>query len=1249
MAEVVGLLASVEALADAGFKLVSLISTIRQGGKHRLRLFTELNSLCMILKRLECHFDSSEEEISEQLLDTINVFNHDGGVFNQISETFEDLTDRVQPQKGHRKLIQTLRWPFDKSEVEQLILQLECLKNTVNLAYGSANAAVVREIQNDTKSLRLNAANGHVKAIIDWISDLNFLKQHADFISQAREGTGQWFLQRPEFVRWMSGSAAMLWCPGIMGAGKTYLASIAVEHLKTTRKDQNTAVMILYCGYNQARSQSVDSLIAALIKQVLQIRPAISKYMKELYNVHARTDIFPSLTELTKLLRAELEQFDNCFIIIDGLDEILDEAKRQELLDTLTHGKVNVLVTSRPLDTVKDLFWSLNGNGIICDGCDTETLRYAHHCKQCLGEGFDVCEDCNRKSIVCGKDGHCLIKRYGVTAIEVKATPSDICNYIEWRIDHEPRLFDSVQRKRNLRVEISSTIVQQANGMFLLAKLHMDSWATTRTPRAVQMALQNLPTEIGDTYDRVMERIKATNDQDRAIVMNLLRWVVFATRPLIVAEVEHASSIAIGTSHVDQDNILRARDLTSMCAGLVIVDASDIVRLCHSSAQAYFREHRERWFSNGHTILAQSCLTYLSYTTFETGAFTGPSERTDFKRRMDHYPMIEYSASYWGFHAAHAGPLPEVTDQIFKFLRSKPSRESAVQAMWYSDALDLATFFGLNKVVTKLLGAQEDPVDCRDSLGTTPLMYAAARGHTQVVQTLLRHNPDPNLRCDRGRSALHRAIVSNHNHVEVVGQLLNVSKIDINTADSSRSDFTPLMLAASHKREEIVMMLLRIPSLDVNMQTTDDTGGTTALNVAAGLSNVEIVRQILAHPECDVNKPDRWTTPVWKAAANGLVSVVEVLLDHGADPEIRGASDFASETPLHHAVGYGHVGVVKLLLQRGANAQVVDMYDRTIIHKAAGHSRNEVLRILFEMPTGVDVNQQSRDGRSALHEAAYFDYCETIEFLFENGASTYLRDGVDHSPLCVAVHRNKIDAIELLHKLRKQEGTRDYDKNRLLRPTQSTLDSIKGDFLTLARFNKRDAVQAYIQDSKNDPNVVDLDERSALHIAILHNHIQILKLLLATPNIKINTLDRVGRSPLYWTAWYNNSPAAKLLVGTGAELELKDHFSATALGIAINGRHSDTTMVLLEAGAVPQETDVQAVLQLAAQLGSEGLVEILVSLGGNPERKDEDGKTLVKRAEAWENWRVVGTILRLCEEKEKNRGREKGERELVVR
>lgn len=141
----------------------------------------------MVFKLLESHFDPSEQEISEQWLETIEVLDQDGGVFDQISTVFDNLTDRLQPRTGHRKVMQTLRWPFDKTEVEELTLHLECLKNTVNVAYSSTNSAVVREIQADTKFLQISAVNDEVKAIIDWISTLNFLKQQVQQATQSHD------------------------------------------------------------------------------------------------------------------------------------------------------------------------------------------------------------------------------------------------------------------------------------------------------------------------------------------------------------------------------------------------------------------------------------------------------------------------------------------------------------------------------------------------------------------------------------------------------------------------------------------------------------------------------------------------------------------------------------------------------------------------------------------------------------------------------------------------------------------------------------------------------------------------------------------------------------------------------------------------------------------------------------------------------------------------------------------------------
>lgn len=262
---------------------------------------------------------------------------------------------------------------------------------------------------------------------------------------------------------WLSTGETMLWCPGIPGAGKTFLASIVVEHLKQTQKEKNVAILVIYCGYNDAKSQSIDNLIAALIKQIFQVRPDVSKELRALYEAHSRTGIFPSLEALTGILRAQISEFDNCYIIVDALDEISDESKRLRLLETLAHGKVDILVTSRPLDSISDLF--ILTTEISCDACEVENQRLVYHCKQCLDHGPELCAACGGENLTCSQEGHYILKKFGAYQIKIEATENDVRNYVHWRIDHESKLLQSVSRRRSLREEIAGTIVQQANGM----------------------------------------------------------------------------------------------------------------------------------------------------------------------------------------------------------------------------------------------------------------------------------------------------------------------------------------------------------------------------------------------------------------------------------------------------------------------------------------------------------------------------------------------------------------------------------------------------------------------------------------------------------------------------------------------------------------------------------------------------------------------------------------------------------------
>lgn len=223
------------------------------------------------------------------------------------------------------------------------------------------------------------------------------------------------------------------------------------------------AVLVIYCGYHDPKSQSIDNLVASLIKQILQLRPNVSKELRDLHQIHSRNGIFPSLEVLTGIIRSEISAFDNCFIIIDGLDEILDESKRLLLLETLMYDKVNLMVTSRPLDSIRDIFGLITD--ISCDGCEAENLRLIYHCKQCLGLSFDLCEACRGAKMTCPHEGHYIEKRFGAYQIEIEATENDIRNYVEWRVDCEPKLLKSVSKLRPLREEIAWTIVHQANGM----------------------------------------------------------------------------------------------------------------------------------------------------------------------------------------------------------------------------------------------------------------------------------------------------------------------------------------------------------------------------------------------------------------------------------------------------------------------------------------------------------------------------------------------------------------------------------------------------------------------------------------------------------------------------------------------------------------------------------------------------------------------------------------------------------------
>jgi hypothetical protein len=100
----------------------------------------------------------------------------------------------------------------------------------------------------------------------------------------------------------------------------------------------------------------------------------------------------------------------------------------------------------------------------------------------------------------------------------------------------------------------------------------LDSLIGKLTTADVRKALQVLPKGVDDTYREAMERIERQDEQHRQLAKQVLLWIVYAFRPLTVNELQHALAVELDAVSLDHEAIFDDELLTSVCAGLVIID-----------------------------------------------------------------------------------------------------------------------------------------------------------------------------------------------------------------------------------------------------------------------------------------------------------------------------------------------------------------------------------------------------------------------------------------------------------------------------------------------------------------------------------------------------------------------------------------------------------------------------------------------------------------------------------------------------
>jgi uncharacterized protein len=335
---------------------------------------------------------------------------------------------------------------------------------------------------------------------------------------------------------------------------------------------------------------------------------------------------------------------------------------------------------------------------------------------------------------------------------------------------------------------------------------------------------------------------------------------------------------------------------------------------------------------------------------------------------------------------------------------------------------------GNGEVVRMLIARGTDANARESSLGETALMWAAAENHPDAVRALIEHGADPNTRSNKLEYPKDRfglegvttilphgswtalMYAGRQGSLEAARTLAEMGA-DLNLTDPDGT--TALEFAILNGHFDTAAVLVE-KGADPNIA---DSTGMAALYAAADMSTLGEI----------YGRPGRKSTDKLSA-----VDLMPILLAHGADPNatLKAATLTRAHTPgepslgegttpLMRAAKNGDVAAMRVLMAHGANAGLKQKNGTTALMLASGVGRGNgvfakdyateaqllaAVKFLVELgpEAGVDINAVNNTGQTALHIAAQASD-GIVKYLAEHGANLDAKDKQGRTPLDTAM------------------------------------------------------------------------------------------------------------------------------------------------------------------------------------------------------------------------------------------------------
>jgi len=200
---------------------------------------------------------------------------------------------------------------------------------------------------------RFVAHSAHEDKIERWLD----IPDASTNLNKARKerhhGTGAWFLQTEEYIRWKARDYSTLWLHGIAGCGKTVLSSTVIQDLEAGQTGSEAIILYFYFDFSDARKQSFEKMVRTLAFQLNQRHEACRQRLDELYSSCKGGHEQPQGQVVVAALHDMLEMSGRVTVVLDALDEC---ETRKELLSWLAVSATrppHIFLTSRIEEDLK--------------------------------------------------------------------------------------------------------------------------------------------------------------------------------------------------------------------------------------------------------------------------------------------------------------------------------------------------------------------------------------------------------------------------------------------------------------------------------------------------------------------------------------------------------------------------------------------------------------------------------------------------------------------------------------------------------------------------------------------------------------------------------------------------------------------------------------------------------------------------------------------------------------------------------